>query len=60
MTQTLTTAAGRSTRDLNDVIAEGNRFMPDRMTVIDNGDGPTILVCGGIHGDEYEIGRAHV
>jgi predicted deacylase len=54
MTQTLTTAAGRSTRDLNDVIAEGTRFLPDRMTVIDNGDGPTILVCGGIHGDEYE------
>ncbi|WP_052194433.1 succinylglutamate desuccinylase/aspartoacylase domain-containing protein [Aureimonas altamirensis] len=49
-----TSGTALSTRDLRDVIAEGNGYLPEQMTVIDNGKGPTILVCGGIHGDEYE------
>ncbi len=44
----------RTERDLRDVIAQGRDFLPETMTVIENGEGPTVLVCGGIHGDEYE------
>lgn len=46
--------SGRTVYDLREIIGESTSFHLEQMTIIENGEGPTVLVCGGIHGDEYE------
>ena len=48
------TGQGKSIFDLREVIAEGAAFGEEKLTILANGEGPTVLLCGGIHGDEYE------
>ncbi len=63
MTETLITAEvdyeaeGRQTgylRLLHSVTRSAYGFIPVPVTVLKNGDGPTALLMGGTHGDEYE------
>src|SRR5690606_2306909 len=48
------TGQGKSIFELREVIAEGAAFGEEKLTILANGEGPTVLLCGGIHGDEYE------
>lgn len=48
------TRQGRHTYDLAAICPGIAEFGNDTVTCINNGSGPSIVVCGGIHGDEYE------
>lgn len=45
---------GKHFYDLTPVAGELAGITGDVMCCIANGEGPTLLLCGGIHGDEYE------
>lgn len=46
-------APGKTVYDLADIIP-GDPFPSDIVCCINNGEGPSVILCGGIHGDEYE------
>lgn len=48
------TAQGKRIYDLRPLVRDNSELDEDIVCVIRNGDGPTVVLCGGIHGDEYE------
>ncbi len=47
-------AEGKRIYDLRPLVADDAALQEDVICVIRNGEGPTVLLCGGIHGDEFE------
>lgn len=47
-------ARGKRIYDMRPLVPDDIQLNEDVICVIRNGDGPTVLLCGGIHGDEYE------
>jgi predicted deacylase len=47
-------APGKSVFDLRTVLEENDGLAEDVLVTINNGSGPGVILCGGIHGDEYE------
>ena len=45
---------GKSTYDLGPLVGPLDGVSGDILCCINNGEGPSVLLCGGIHGDEYE------
>jgi len=49
-----TKSQGKRIYDLRTLVADIQHLTEDVIYVFSNGAGPRILLCGGIHGDEYE------
>lgn len=47
-------ASGKHILDLRALTPADDGLQEDVICVINNGDGPKVILCGGIHGDEYE------
>jgi len=47
-------ARGKSVFDLRTVLETPDGLAEDVLVSINNGPGPSVILCGGIHGDEYE------
>jgi predicted deacylase len=45
---------GKSIFDLRTVLETNDGLAEDVLVSINNGPGPSVILCGGIHGDEYE------
>ncbi len=45
---------GKTIYELNQVVGPLDGVAGDILCCINNGNGPSVLLCGGIHGDEYE------
>ena len=45
---------GKATYDLVPIVGPLDGVSGDILCCIKNGEGPSVLLCGGIHGDEYE------
>lgn len=48
------TRPGKHFFDLAEITAGDPAIQPDIVCSINNGEGPSVVLCGGIHGDEYE------
>jgi predicted deacylase len=48
------TVEGKHLYDLRPLVPADDTLKEDVICIIRNGEGPTALLCGGIHGDEYE------
>ena len=46
--------AGKTVCDLSPITGALDGLTADYVCCINNGTGPSVLLCGGIHGDEYE------
>lgn len=47
-------APGKRILDLRAITSADDGLQEDVICIINNGDGPKVILCGGIHGDEYE------
>lgn len=47
-------APGKRILDLRALTPADDGLQEDVICIINNGDGPKVILCGGIHGDEYE------
>lgn len=47
-------ARGKSIFDLRTLLETPDGLAEDVLVSINNGPGPSVILCGGIHGDEYE------
>jgi N2-acetyl-L-2,4-diaminobutanoate deacetylase len=45
---------GKAIYDLGPIVGPLEGVSDDILCCINNGEGPSVLLCGGIHGDEYE------
>lgn len=47
-------AKGKTVFDLRTILETSDGLAEDVLVSINNGPGPSVILCGGIHGDEYE------
>ena len=47
-------APGKAIYDLGPIVGPLEGVSGDILCCINNSEGPSVLLCGGIHGDEYE------